>query len=219
MSKTLETNYTGEEFLDKVDEVYGMALTLEQKVDSYIDGLRKYIMDEQSAYPLENDIYDLVYQLEKTYDSLDSIDRMIENENMVARIEQEGKRGVCDLEENLAEISNGVYTEIESFRDALTLINYVEEGNIQADIESFSDRDVNAPTQLVADRDRLKEIKNRVDRDYNRIIFSEILARRHTETEDSIKPYDPEPPIFRMLGHEVHSKRVNRLNKAFKKNR
>lgn len=95
----------------------------------------------------------------------------------------------------------------------------MRKGGIQADLGSFSSRGVDAPTQLVADRDRLKDVSQRLDREYNRIVFGEILARKHTESEESLGTYDPEPPIFRMLGHEDHEDRVNRLNKEFRKNR
>jgi hypothetical protein len=217
VSKSFETNYTGNEFLDAVDEVEGATVTLEERVDRYVDGLGDYIAEDAGIYQLENDIDALVYTLELVYDSLDSLDDLIEDENMVARIELDGERGVCDLEDNLDHISNGAYSQIDSFRDALTLIHYVEEGDIQADIGSFSGHDVGAPTQLIADRERLKDIRERLNQEYNRVVFSEILARRHTESEDSLKPFDPEPPIFRMLGHEEHSKRINRLNKQFKK--
>jgi hypothetical protein len=219
VSKSVETKYSGNEFLDTVDEVDGMAVTLEDQVNSYINGLGGYITGDIDAYSLDGDIDDLVYTLDMVYDSLDSLDSMIADENMVARVEIGGKRGVCDLADNLAHISNGAYRNIDSFRDALTLIHYVEEGGIQADVGSFSSRDVDAPTQLVADRDRLKDISQRLDREYNRIVFGEILARRHTETDDNMSPYDPEPPIFRMLGHKDHEDRVNRLNKEFRKNR
>lgn len=128
MSKSLETKYSGDEFLDAVDEVDGMAVTLREQVGSYIDSLGGYITGEINAYSLESDINDLTYTLEMVYDSLDSLDSMIADENMVARVERNGERGVCDLADNLAHISNGVYRNIDSFRDALTLIHYVEEG-------------------------------------------------------------------------------------------
>lgn len=219
MSKSLETNYSGEEFLDKIDEVDGMALTLEGRVDSYLDSLGSYITEDLNVSALENEIDSLVYTLEMVYDSLDSLDIMIEDENMIARIERDGKKGICDLEDNLARISNGAYKQIESFRDALTLIHYVDEGDIQADIGSFREEDVSAPTQLVADRDRLKDISRRLDREYNRIIFAEVQGRRHLETQDGLDSYSPEPPIFRMLGHEEHAERVNFLNKQYQKNK
>lgn len=219
MSKSLETKYSQQEFLDIVDEIDGMTVTLQDAVDSYIDGLGDYITGNRSEYRLEGDIDNVVYTLEMVYDSLDSFDEMIEEENLVARIEIDNERGVCDLEESMSYISDGIYHEVESFRDVLTLLHYIEEGEVEADQTYIgSTIDVGAPTQLVADQERLKQISRKLDQEDNRIIFGEILARRHTSSEDSLQPFEPEPPIFHMLGHEDHANRVNRLNKEFKKN-
>lgn len=219
MSQTVETNYTGEEYLEVHDSLSGAVMTLEQSVDRYIDTLGEYIAGESvSETELEHSIDRAVDSLERVYSSLDSLDDMLEDENMVARIQRDGKKGYCDLEQNLERLSDGIYSEIEDLDDLLILFDYVDRDSFQADEDHLKsmDSEVDAPTRMVHDREMIDQLKQELNTQYNRLIYSEILARRHTEAEMT---FDPEPPIFRMLGHPDHQDRVNKLNNQMEKKR
>lgn len=217
MSQKIDTEYSGEEYLEVQDSLSGAVLTLEQTLDEYIDTLGEYIIEEsEKESELEQSIERTVNSLERVYESLESLDEMIEDERMIARIEHDGKKGFCSLEKNLERLSNGIYSEVNGLGDLLTLFEYIDEEILEADQEHLqaSGENVEAPTEMINNKKRMKEIKNNLNRQYDRLAYSEVLARRHTEKE---LVFDPEPPIFRMLGHRSHNERINKLNKKVKK--
>lgn len=219
MSQSIEPNYTGQDYLELHDSVSGAVLTLEQAVDQYIDTLGEYIAgDGMSRTQLNRSMERTVDSLERVYDSLDSLDNLLEDEHMVARIQRDGKKGFCDLEENLGRISGGLYNEVNEFEDLLILFDYVEQDSFEADQQHLAsiDENIEAPTKIVGDKERIRELRDDLTEQYERLVYSEILARRHTEDELT---FDPEPPIFRMLGDVDHEERVNKLNNAVKKSK
>lgn len=217
MSKSIETNYTSQDYLDRHDSISGAIKTLELAVDDYINTLGEYIAGEGvNERQLENSIEITVDSLQRVYESLDEMDELLENEKMVARIEREEKRGFCDLEENLHKFSEGLYSDIDSFDDLITLLHYVEKDSFKADQNHLQSTETNieAPTRIISNTEEIEELKNDLNTQYNRLIYSEILARRHTEAEPTFKP---EPPIFKMLGDQEHRERINKLNTEFRK--
>jgi hypothetical protein len=219
MSQTVETNYTGEDYLELHDSLSGAVMTLKQSLDRYIDTLGEYIAGESvSEIELEHTIELAVDSLERVYSSLDSLDEMLEDENMVARIQRDGKKGHCDLEQNLERLSDGIYSEIKNLNDLLILFDYVDRDSFKADEDHLAsaDSEIDAPTKMIHNRERIDELKQELNTQYNRLIYSEILARRHTESELT---FDPEPPISRLLGHPEHQDRINKLNNQMEKER
>lgn len=217
MSQSIEPNYTGQDYLELHDSVSGAVLTLEQAVDEYIGTLGEYIAGEGiTDTQLDHSIDRTVDSLERVYSSLDSLDEMLEDENMVARIQRDGDRGICYLEEDLERLSGGLYDEVSSFEDLLVLFDYTEQDSFEADEQHLKslDEDIEAPTKIVSDKERIMELKQNLNKQYERLLYSEILARRHTENELT---FDPEPPIFRMLGDQDHKERVNKINNKLKK--
>jgi len=221
MSKSLENNYTGEEFLEKEDLLAGALRTLEENTDNYIDTLGDYIVGEADERELDDSIYGVTNSMERLYDSISSIDNLIADENMVARVTDGDRKGFCDFEENLSEISGGMYDELESFEDLITLVHYLDEDQkIEPDVEYMRNdsTETGAPTKIFYEKDRLLGIEEDINQQYNRIAFAEILARRHTESEDPLETFEPEPPVMRMLGHLKYGDRARKLNREVRKN-
>lgn len=217
VGKNHRNSYSGQDFIDATDELGGVALTLENSVDRYIDSLGNYIVGDRSDRQLENNIERVVRSLEKVYDSLDRFDRIVGTDDLESRVELDGEKGRYFPEASLSEISGGAYTSIESFNDVIVFSNYIEHKDIRADERYLYSNDTSVGTWLMDERDRLTDIYGRLEESTDRIIFSEPLARRHTETEDNLELYSPEPPIFRILGHETHNERIRRLNERFRK--
>lgn len=219
MRDNYDPEYSSKELLDITDEIDGSTVTVEQATGDYIDTLGKYITGEKDEYSLDTRIEYLVGALEKTYSALDSFDEIMKNESMVAHVKKEDKKGVCDIEENISRASNGALTQVESFKDARLMIEYLNQNGIEADKDYLNRKGIQAgsPTRLLAEKDRIIDISKRLDREYQRIIAGELLAREQMETDDPMTVYNPEPPIFRMLGEQDHAERVNHLNREFKK--
>lgn len=220
MSKSAKANYNSEEYLDIYDSLSGAVHTLEIAVDDYVSTLGEYIANDSITNDrLEQSIEFAVDSLERVYDSLESMDDLLEDENMVARIEREGNKGFCDLEKNLERVSSGIYSDIDSLNDLMTLFHYIEKDDFEADQEHVNslNTQVEAPTRIVYDKQRLEEVVDDLNTQYNRLIFSEALARRHTESEQTLEAFNPQPPIFRILGHPDYRERINKLDKKFKK--
>lgn len=218
MAEKIVTKYDEHDFLDLMEGLSGATTAFENRTDEYIDALNEYINDEIGSYSLENSINNIVGSLEILYDSLDPLDELIEEERMVAQIKQGDRRGICILDESIKELSRGIYSEVESFHDVITLFHYMEESDIDADERYLvPEVETNAPTRMVAEKEQLLDIDDRINRQYERIAEHEVLARQNTESDNLMQTYSPEPPIFRMLGHEDHAERIKRLNKAFKK--
>jgi len=217
MSESPNTNYTGQEYLEKHDSVSGAVLTLEQAVDNYVDTLGNYLAGEEVGdAQLEHSVDMAVDALERVYDAMDSFDEMLQDENMVARIQRDDKKGLCRLEENLERLSGGIYDEVCGFDDLLVLFEYVEMDSFEVDethLQAASEH-VEAPTKIVHDKDRIEELRDNLGQQYERLVHSEVIARQNTD--DDIN-FDPEPPIFSMLGDAEYKDRVNRLNNEVKK--
>jgi len=217
MSKSLETNYTAEEYLEIQDSVSGAVITLQQAVDNYVETLGEYVAGEDiNDTQLSHSVDRTVDALERVYDSLNSFDDMLDEENLVARIQRDDKKGFCDLEDNLERLSGGLYDEVNEFDDLLVLFEYVDRDSFEADEKHLqaSSEQVEAPTKIVHNKDSIEEIRDNLEQQYERIIHTEVIARR--STEDDIT-FDPEPPIFRMLGDPEYKERLNKLNNGVKK--
>ncbi len=217
MSKSLDINYTAQEYLEIQDSVSGAVLTLEQAVDNYIDDFGEYLAGENvGETQLEHSIDRTVDALERVYDSMDSFDELLEDENLVARVQRNDKARVCDLEENLERLSGGLYDEVNQFDDLLILFEYVDRDSFEADeqhLQAASDQ-VEAPTRILYDKGRIRGLRDNLEQQYERLVNAEVIARRSTEDDLT---FEPEPPIFRMLGDPEYKDRVNKLNKEVKK--
>ena len=219
MRKEYDPEYSSEELLDVIDEIDGSAVTLEKATGDYIDALGKYITGEKDEYSLDTRIEYLVGALEKTYSALDSFNEIMRNERMVACLTNGDVRRFYDIEKKMRRNSDGDFKQVQSFNDARSMIEYLDQNGVEADQDYLNRKgfQVGAPTGLVAEKDRFKNICKRLDREYQRIIAGELLARENMETDDPMTVYSPEPPIFRMLGEQDHADRVNNLNREFKK--
>jgi len=220
MIRQLKTKYTGDEFLEEMDRLIGAVETLENRTDQYSNALNRYINDKTSGHMLKNSIEDVKGSLEILYDALDSMDDLIEEESMVAYTEDEDGKNKLALDNFFKQESHGICSSIDSFDDIVTVSHYLDHIGIEAD-ERYLQPDVEtgAPTQMVAEKNRILDIDDRINDLYERIASDEVLARQNTESNKPGKTYSPEPPIFQILGHEEHANHVNRLNKEFKKNR
>ena len=217
MSKSLDINYTAQEYLEIQDSVSGAVFTLEQAVDNYVGTLGEYLAGEEvRETKLEHSVDRAVDALERVYDSMDSFDELLEDENLVARVQRNDKTRVCDLEENLERLSGGLYDEVNEFDDLLVLFEYVDRDSFEADehhLQATSEQ-VEAPTRIVHDKERIRGLRDNLEQQYERLVHAEVMARR--DTEDDLT-FDPEPPIFRMLGDPEYKDRVNRLNNEVRK--
>ncbi|PSH01703.1 MAG: hypothetical protein BRC27_01200 [Nanohaloarchaea archaeon SW_10_44_10] len=215
----LETKYSGDEFLEEMDGLIGAVETLENRTDQYSNTLNRYINDKTSGHILENSIEDVTGSLEILYDALDSMDELIEEESLVARIEDKDGRNEVELDNFFSQSTHGMSSSIDNFDDIVTVSHYLDDIGIEADKRYLQPHlKTGAPTRMVAEKNRILDIDGRISDLYERIASNEVLARQNTESNKMGKIYFPEPPIFRMLGHEEHANRVNRLNKKFKKN-
>ncbi|MFT4892490.1 MAG: hypothetical protein ACI8Z7_000265 [Candidatus Nanohaloarchaea archaeon] len=220
MDESLETKYTEDDFLELMDELAGAVVTFGQNTDEYIDLLESYTDGEINDYRLKHGIDDVIGSLDILYSSLEPVDKLIEDEVMVARIESGERKGLCDLEESLAEISNGIYSRVESLDHVVTVLHYMDETGIEADERYLrSGKEIGAPTRMIAEKDRILDLSEKIDTHYEKLASNEVRARQHTESDELLETYSPEPPIFRMLGNEEHSQRVKKLNIEFKEAR
>ncbi|PSG99215.1 MAG: hypothetical protein BRC29_03760 [Nanohaloarchaea archaeon SW_7_43_1] len=216
----LDTEYTGDEFLDEMDELVGAAMTLENRTDQYTSALNNYDNDETSEHRLKNKIQDVEGSLEILYDALDSVDELIEEETLVAYIEKEDKKNKINLDKLFSQKSHGISHSINNFDDLVTVSHYLNDIGTEADERYLQPHlDTGAPTRMVAEKNRILNVDGRINDLYERIASNEKLARENTESDETRKTYSPEPPIFRMLGHEEHASRINRLNEKFKRKR
>lgn len=212
----LEINYTAQEYLETHDSLSGAKMTLEQAVDRYINTLGEFLAGGSvSQAQLDNSIRRTVDSLERVYDSLDSMDKLLENENLVARIQTDNSRRVFDLEESLETMSGGIYNEIGSFEDLTTFFGYTKYKDLEADQKHLKsgEEEVEAPTKIISDEENLLQLDEELDTQYRRIIYSEILARRHIDDETNFMP-----PISRMLNNQEHSERAQKLDNQIEKN-
>jgi len=220
VAQQLETKFTENEFLESMDGLIGAADTLENRTDRYVDTLNRYMNDETSDHMLENSIEDITGSLEILYDALDSMDDLIEEESMVAYVEDEDGKHKLDLDKLFSQMTHGISSNINNFDDIITVSNHLDEIDIEADRKYLQPQsETGAPTRIVAEKNQILEIDARINDLYEKIASNEVLARQNTESSKPRKTYSPEPPIFRMLGHEEYADHVNRLNKKFKKNK
>lgn len=215
MSSSIEHNYTGSEFLNSIDELAGMVQTLEESIDDYINALTAELTgynDRESA--LEDSIYSVTYVLEDFHNAIDNFDQMVSNENLKAWIKKDGETGVYDIELNLSKNAECFNGAIQSFNDLTLAMHYLDKSEgIQEVADELEDVGVEpgAPTQMVEQRDRILEIEDKINLQYNRLTYSEIIARRNFETESSLETYDPEPPVFQML-NELENDKITEIN-------
>lgn len=212
----LETNYTSQEYLEIHDSLSGAKRTLEQALDRYINTLGEFLAGESvTEAQLDNSISQAVDSLERVYDSMDAMDDLIENENLVARIQTDKSRRVFDLEESLELMSDGIYEKIDSFDDLTTFFGYTKYEDFEADEKHLKsgDKEVEAPTRIIHDEEELLQLDEEIDTQYRRIIYSEILARRHIDDETNFTPL-----ISRMLNNKEHSERSQKLDNEIEKN-
>lgn len=217
MPEPIETKYTGQEYLELFDSLSGAVLTLEQSVDDYIHVLGEYVSDgEVDDSDLDYVIENTVDSLEMVYDSLEKLDEMLEDENLVARVQKENEKGFTDLEDDLKQESGGLYDKISCLDDLLTFFGYVEYDDFEAEEGHlrYPDNEVEAPTKIIENREKLLQLNEDLEQQYNRIVHSEVFARENT---GNALTFDPEPPIFRILGHKEYLDRINNLNNKFTK--
>jgi hypothetical protein len=215
VARSQKTDYTGQEFTETVDELDGLAVTLGGTVEEYTDCLDDFIEGDKSAYHLDSAIKQVTGSLERVYDSIDSLDQMLADKELVVKTELNGEKGDFSLEEILSEYSDGVYDSVDSFNDAVLFLHYTDckDENRRPRIAS----EQNIGSQLMAERERVTDIHSRLENHTEKLIVSEDRARKHTKEEGSLKTYDPEPPILRMAGHKDHLERVNRLEERSRK--
>lgn len=219
MSGSTEHTYTGRQFLDSFDDFRGSLRALDDSTGVYVAELGDYIQginegNEPDKRDLSDAIYDVKFYLEDVFTSIESLDEMVSDEHMIARVRHDGEPRYCDLERSL----EGSNRSLESFRDLVFLSHCLESQDFKADTAPGRQVSVSpgAPTVMVDASSELLDAANELEQQYDRLISAEVLARRHLETDNIMQPYAPEPPIYSMLGQVEHEEHVRELNNRLK---
>jgi len=220
MSEAFEPDNPEREFLGLFDSLNGAVLTLEQSVDMYIDTLGEHLGGNPQEPVLEDSIDFVVDSLERMYDTEADLDEVVARADKKAYIKRDGERGVCDLEENLSRISNGIYKNIESFNDLVTLMHYIEQdGGIDPD-PAYLEPQAEEPhdsTSMIGQSERLLETAGRVNKQYNRIAYAEIIMRQNVESEDPMESYAVDPPVVQLMSETDYFEKAKSLNRQIQK--
>lgn len=205
---TLEHRHSGAELMDPVDELAGYADILDSRLDSYEETLDEFLEDGAGRQVLDSEISALTQALRGTFDTVMELDALVSGENMVTFVQRNGDKGVFNFSTGYSQLQFN--SGLEEFRDLVTVCYFILEDDTDVKIPSspLDGDEYCAPTAAVKNAEYIVDAFEKLDEQYGRVIEMEELSRHHL-VSDGLEPYDPEPPVFRLLGGEYDGKATN----------
>jgi hypothetical protein len=196
-------SHISEEFLDHIDQLSGLAVTLEQQEENYREAIDN-LEDSDQGKDAERTFNQVSSLLESVFDELDALDSLIEYSEMRATVSKGSKKGYFDLEDWLEDTEDGRYDSIDSWKEAVIFADvYDDELEVQEEKLSIAGT-------LIEYSDAVVRAYQKLDRQFDWLIDNEEEARENVETND-LGLYETEPPIYQLLNTEYND-RASKLN-------
>jgi hypothetical protein len=205
---TLEHRHSGAELLDSVDDLTGYAELLEGRLDSYEDTLEEFPGEGVGQVQLEAEISDVTASLRGVFDTVMELDALVAEENMVTFVQRNGAKGIFNFSSAYSQL--GFNGGLEKFRDLVTVCYFIQDddSNLKVPREPLDGDEYCAPTAAVKNAEYIVESFEQLDEQYDRVIELEQVSRNRF-VSDGLEPYDPDPPVVRLLGGEYGGKASN----------
>ncbi|MFB6190410.1 MAG: hypothetical protein ABEJ91_02450 [Candidatus Nanohaloarchaea archaeon] len=205
---TLEHRHSGAELMDPVDEIAGYADILDVRLDSYEATLGDFLDGDAGHGNLEQEISGVEAGLRRTFETVMELDALVAEENMVTFVQRNGDSGVFNFSSAYSQLrfSGG----LDKFRDLVTVCYFIQDdsSDVKVPREPLNGDEYCAPTAAVKNAGHIVDAFEKLDEQYERVIELEEASRRHF-TADGLEPYDPQPPVHRLLGGEYDEKARN----------
>lgn len=187
-------------------------MTLEQHAGNYVDALGQHLSGSHNENPgLEMAVENVAWSLERVWDEMERIGRNISEREMTATVRYNGDLAAIDLDEPV-EANGENYCPLDEFRDIVFISHHMNREGLE-----IAGEDGNGTIQaMITASEDLVNSYQMLEKQYDRLLSAELLARKYFDTGEVLEPYEVEPPLYSMLNNTEHQEKLNRLNSRIK---